>query len=170
LLTGPDWKGVKPAGIKEVVSCETDLALAIYRTQLFNSDDMDAVKKIQAGYGIQPLSKFLGQPAPASAPAVDYVRPYAPAEQKTSLELFNVLNFVLTLCPTVPSETNVMERFAKIGVGAGKTFEAEKLTPEIKLAIEQGVGDAWKEFADFKSTQVDRIGLMSRGLTGSMPL
>jgi hypothetical protein len=155
LLTGPGWIGAKPPGIKEAIPCETDLVLGIYRTQLFRSDDMDAVKKIQAGYRMQPLSKFLGQPLPAAAPAVDYIRPYAPAEQKTSLEIFSLLNFILKRCPTVPSETKLMERFAKIGVGAGQTFDESKLTPEAKQAIEQGVADAWKEFDDFKRSQID---------------
>ena len=36
-----------------------------------------------------------------------------------------------------------MARFAKIGVGAGKTIDASKLSPEIKTAIEQGMADAW---------------------------
>lgn len=155
LVTGPGWKGEKPAGIKEVIPCETNLMLGVYRTQLFRPDDIDAVKKIQAGYRMQPLSKFLGNAAPAAAPAVDYVRPYSPAEEKTSLEMFSVLNFVLTFCPTVPSESGLMERFAKIGVGAGKTFDPSMLPPDVKQAIEQGVVDAWREYDDFKRTQVD---------------
>ena len=155
LLTGPGWKAAKPAGIKGVIPCETQLVIGIYRTQLFRPDDMEAVKKIQEGYGMQPLSRFLGQPAPPAVPPLDYIRPYAPGEQKTSLQMFSVLNFILKLCPTVPSETKLMERFAKIGVGAGKTFDANKLTPEGKQAIENGVADAWKEFDDFKRTQID---------------
>ena len=43
-----------------------------------------------------------------------------------------------------------MARFAKIGVGAGKTFDASKLSPEMKTAIEQGMADAWADFADVK--------------------
>jgi hypothetical protein len=155
LVTGPGWMGAKPADIKEAIPCETDLVLGIYRTQLFRPDDIEAVKIIQAGYRLQPLSKFLGRPAPAAAPPLDYIRPYAPAEQKTSLEMFSVLNFLLKLCPTVPSETKLMERFAKIGVGAGKTFDASKLPVEVKQAIEQGVSDVWKEFDDFKRSQID---------------
>jgi hypothetical protein len=162
MLIGPGWKGAIPPGIKDVIPSETDFVVGIYRTQLFNPDDMNAVKKIQAGYGMQPLSKFLGQPAPPPPPALDYIRPYAPAEQKTSLEMFNVLNFFLKLCPTVPSETELMERFAKIGVGAGKTFDSSKFTPEVKQAVELGVVDAWKEFDDFKRTQID-TGKVSSG-------
>jgi hypothetical protein len=162
MLIGPGWKGAIPPGIKDVIPSETDFVVGIYRTQLFNPDDMNAVKKIQEGYGMQPLSKYLGQPTPPPPPALDYIRPYAPAEQKTSLEMFNVLNFILKLCPTVPSETELMERFAKIGVGAGTTFDASKFTPEVKQAVEQGVVDAWKEFDDFKRTQID-TGKVSSG-------
>jgi hypothetical protein len=43
-----------------------------------------------------------------------------------------------------------MARFAKIGVGVGKTFDAGKLSPEMKTAIEQGMADAWAEFAGLK--------------------
>lgn len=35
-----------------------------------------------------------------------------------------------------------MARFAKIGIGAGKRFDAAKLSPEMKTAIEQGMADA----------------------------
>jgi hypothetical protein len=48
-----------------------------------------------------------------------------------------------------------MERFAKIGVGAGKTLDLSTLAPDMKQALEQGVADAWKEYGDFKSTQID---------------
>jgi hypothetical protein len=81
------------------------------------------------------------------APAIDFIKPLTAAEQRTSPEFFNILNFVLRFCPTVPSETALMDRFAKIGVGAGKTFDASKLSPEMKTAIEQGMADAWAEHA-----------------------
>jgi hypothetical protein len=51
----------------------------IYRTQLFNPADMDNVKKVQAGYEVQPLSAFLGQPAPPAAPAVDWPKTEQPS-------------------------------------------------------------------------------------------
>jgi len=35
-----------------------------------------------------------------------------------------------------------------IGVGAGKTFDPGKLSPEMKAAIEQGRDDAWVAFAE----------------------
>src|SRR5438309_429109 len=145
MIAGPNWKGETPKGVKKVFRAETEFVFAVYRTQLFKPDDIDNVKKVQAGYKAQTLSAFLGQPAPKAAPAIDFIKPLSPAEEKTSPEFFNILNFVLQFCPTDPSETELMARFAKIGVGAGKTFDASKLSP--KTAIEQGIGDAWADFA-----------------------
>ena len=147
LIAGPNWKGETPKGVKKVFRSETQFVFAVYRTQLFKPDDLDNVKKVQAGYKAQTLSAFLGAAAPKAAPAIDFMKPLTPAEEKTSPQFFNILNFVLQFCPTDPSETELMARFAKIGVGAGKTFDPSKLSPEIKTAVEQGIADAWADFA-----------------------
>src|SRR4029453_13362773 len=42
-----------------------------------------------------------------------------------------------------PSEEALMQRFARLGIGAGKRFNAEGLAPEMRKAIEAGRGDAW---------------------------
>ena len=147
LIAGPDWNGETPKGVKKVIRSETGFALALYRTQLFNPADLDDVKKVQAGYRAQPLSAFLGQTAPKVA-AIDFVKPLTPEQQKTSIDFFKILNFVLTFCPTHPSETELMARFAEIGIGAGKNFDAGKLSPEMKNAVEQGISDAWSDFAN----------------------
>jgi len=146
LVAGPDWKGDAPKGVKKVIRSETELVLGAYRTQLFNPADLDNVKKVQSGYKAQPLSAFLGQPAPKAAPAIDFIKPLTPATQKTSPQFFNILNFVLEFCPTVPAEIELMTRFARIGVGAGKTIDFSKLSPEMKTALEQGMADAWTDF------------------------
>ncbi|MFZ2154541.1 MAG: DUF1254 domain-containing protein, partial [Bradyrhizobium sp.] len=41
MVVGPDWKGTTPPGIKKVFRSSTRLSIAIYRTQLFNPDDLD---------------------------------------------------------------------------------------------------------------------------------
>jgi hypothetical protein len=142
LVAGPGWQGDTPAGIAGVIRSETQLVLAIYRTQLLNPADLENVKKVQAGYTLQPLSAFLGQAAPHAAPAIDFIAPLTPATLKTSLEFFQQLNFVLQFCPTVPSETELMARFARIGVGAGKRFDPATLAPEMAAALQAGMADA----------------------------
>jgi hypothetical protein len=146
LVAGPGWKGETPKGVKKVIRSETEFVFAAYRTQLFNPGDLDNVKKVQAGYKAQTLSAFLGTGTPKAAPAIDFIKPLTPAEEKTSLQFFNILNLVLRFCPTDPSETELMARFTKINVGAGKVFDPSKLSPEMKEAIEQGIADAWAEF------------------------
>ena len=68
----------------------------------------------------------VGIPGPAAPPgaAIDFIKPLTIETQKTSLEFFDILNFVLRYCPTDPSEGELMKRFAKIGVGADETFNA----------------------------------------------
>ncbi|HEV7318086.1 MAG TPA: DUF1254 domain-containing protein [Ensifer sp.] len=155
LLAGPNWKGETPPGIKAVIRSETEFAFVLYRTQLFNPADIENVKKVQAGYTVEPLSSFLGQAAPAAAPAVDFAKPLSAADEKTSPEFFKILNFVLGFCPTNPSETDLMERFAKINVGGGKSFDFETFPKEMQQAIEGGIADAWAAFKEFKETELD---------------
>jgi hypothetical protein len=146
LIAGPGWKGETPKGVKEVIRSETEFVFAAYRTQLFNPGDLDNVKKVQAGYKAQTLSAFLGTAAPKAVPVIDFIKPLTPAEEKTSLQFFSILNFLLQFCPTDPSETELMARFAKINVGGGKAFDPSKLSPEMRTAIEQGIADAWADF------------------------
>jgi hypothetical protein len=166
VIAGPDWKGETPKSVKGVIRSETDLVLAVYRTQLFNPGDLDNVKKVQAGYKAQPLSAFLGQAAPPAAPAIDFVKPLTPVTQKTSLEFFNILNFALQFCPTNASEEELMSRFAMIGVGAGKTFDASRLSPDMKKPIEAGMADAWAEQATLKK-RIDAKDLASGDMFGT---
>ena len=60
LVAGPDWKGQKPEGIKNVVPSETGFIFCIVRTQLFGPDDLARVKEIQEAFDLQPLSSFVG--------------------------------------------------------------------------------------------------------------
>ena len=145
LIAGPRWKGEKPKGIKAVIRSETDLAFVFYRTQLFRPDDIENVKKIQAGYKVQPLSAFLGKAAPVPAPTIDFMKPISAEEERTSLEFFNELNWVLQFCPTHPSEKALMARFAKLGIGAGMKFDVQGLSSEIREAVEAGRADAWAD-------------------------
>lgn len=155
LLAGPGWQGETPAGIKQVIRSETELAFVLFRTQLFGPDDIDNVKKIQAGYRVQPLSAFLGQPAPPAAPPIQFIAPLTPEQQKTSPAFFNVLNFLLQFAPTHPSETALRERFARIGIVPGKPFDVAALPADQRQAVESGMADAWKAFAENKANEID---------------
>jgi hypothetical protein len=144
LVTGPGWQGEVPAGLTHVPS-ETDLVFVLYRTQLFEADDLENVRKVQAGYRAQPLSAFLGAAAPAAAPAVEWARPLTPEAQRTDPRFFEALNFVMQFTPAHESERDLRGRFAKLGIGPGGDFDASQLAPEMLEAVKGGMADAWAE-------------------------
>ena len=147
MVVGPGWQGETPEGLTKVYVSDTDFGVVVFRTQLFNPADISNVEKIQAQYKMQPLSAFLGTAPPPAAPEVDFIKPLTKDEEKTSLEFFNIMNFVLSYSPAVPSEAALRERFARIGIGGGMTFDSTTFSPDMKTAIEQGRADAWEAFA-----------------------
>jgi hypothetical protein len=167
LLAGPGWKGEKPPGINEVIRSDTDLALAIYRTQLIGPSDLDSVKKVQAGYQVEPLSAFLKQPPPPAAPPIDFVPPVTADQERTSPQFFDILNFALRFAPTLPAEKETRNRFAAIGIGPDGTFDADKLSPEMRTAIAGGMADAWAELQKLQKDKIDTGQVNSGDLFGS---
>ena len=97
MVVGPDWKGATPPGIKKVFRSSTQFSLAVYRTQLFSPDDLDNVKKVQAGYKVQTLSAYLKQPATtAAATAIDFPKI---DKELAKTNFFEYLDFALQFAP-----------------------------------------------------------------------
>jgi len=138
MVVGPDWKGATPPGIKKVFRSSTQFSAVAYRTQLFNAADMPNVEKIQAGYKAQPLSAYLKQPAPPAAAAVDFPKANSELVKKN---FFEYLDFALQFAPAGPEERAIREKLARIGVGAGKTFDFKDLPLTHKLEIGLGMKD-----------------------------
>jgi hypothetical protein len=145
LIVGAGWYHGVPKGITKVIHAETELVSVVGRTQLFNPADLDNVKKIQSQYKVQTLSAFLGKPAPPAARTPNWPKPVLPSEMKTSLDFFNILNFALQFCPTVPGEKDLCAKFAEIGIVPGKPFDVASLSPETKNAFQEGMADGQKE-------------------------
>jgi hypothetical protein len=141
LVAGPDWKGETPAGIKKVFRSSTQFSLVAYRTQLFNAADMPKVVKIQAGYKVQPLSAYLKQPAPPAAPTVNFPKI---DKEMVKTNFFDYLDFALQFAPPGPEEKDIRAKLARIGIGAGKTFDFKDLSVEHKAEVGLGMkeGDA----------------------------
>jgi hypothetical protein len=132
MVVGPDWKGDTPPGIKKVFQSTTPFALTVFRTQLFNADDMPNVEKVQAGYKGQPLSAFLKQPAPPAAPKIDFP-PATTAGIKENFYAY--LDAALQFVPITPENKDIRAKLASIGIGPGKSFEFKDLSLEHKAAV-----------------------------------
>lgn len=136
MVVGPDWKGATPPGIRKVFTSTTPFALSAIRTQLFNAKDMPNVVKVQAGYKAQPLSAFTNQPAPAAAPAINFL----PATTKGIKDNYLAyLEAALRFVPVTPEDRDVRARIARIGIGPGKTFDFKDLSLEHKAAVGEGL-------------------------------
>ncbi|MGB3480822.1 MAG: DUF1254 domain-containing protein [Mycobacterium sp.] len=167
LLAGPNWQGDTPEGVDQVIRSDSELTGVIYRTQLFGPSDLAEVEKIQAGYTVEPLSAYLGQPAPAPAPAIDFVPPLSAEQQKTSPQFFEILNFAMRFAPGRDGEQPLLDRFATLGIGPDGDFDADKLSPELRADIEGGMADAWAELQTFQKEQIATGKVSSADLFGS---
>jgi len=147
LLAGPGWTGEKPDGITEILASETDLIFGIIRTQLFDSDDLARVAEIQNSYALQPLSAYLGEAAPAKAPAIEF--PTWTEGAEFSVAAFDYLDFALGLVSTHPDESELMASFAKIGIGTTDTFSTTAMPPEYLGSLENAVQQSVEEIRAF---------------------
>ncbi len=154
MVVGPDWKGETPAGIKQVFHSSTQFSVAGYRTQLFNADDMPNVIKVQAGYKVQPLSAYLHQPAPPAAPAIDFPKIN---DKMVKTGFFEYLDFALQFAPPGPEEEAIRAKLAKIGVGAGKTFDFKDLSLKHKVEVGLGMKDGEAKVEKFLSADIKQI-------------
>jgi hypothetical protein len=147
LIAGPGWQGEKPDGVAKVFRCETDFSLVGFRTQLFGPDDIDNVKKVQAGYRARTLSAFLKKPAPPAAPEIEWPKI---DKQSAASDPFAYLNLVLRFCPpTGPAavEKPLRAKFARIGIEAGKPSPPDKLSAEQKAALAAGMKGGYEKIA-----------------------
>src|SRR4051812_26539849 len=112
------------------------LSLALYRTQLFDPDDLDDVRKVQDGYKVRTLSGYLDQPPPPPAPSLDFPKI---DKELVKTNFFEYLDFALQLAPPDANETAIRAQLARIGVGPGRTFAFKDLSVEDKLEIGLGM-------------------------------
>ncbi len=138
MVVGPEWKGKTPEKIKKIFRSSTQFSAAVYRTQLFSPEDMPNVAKIQSGYKAQTLSSYLKQPA-EKAEKIDFPKI---DNELAKAKFFEYLDFALQFAPPGPEEKNIREKLSKIGVGVGKNFNTDHLSPEkraeLELAMKEG--------------------------------
>jgi hypothetical protein len=138
LVAGPDWKGQAPAGVKKVFQSSTQFSMVLFRTQLFNPEDMPNVVKVQSGYKVLPLSAYLHQPAPPPAPTITFPKCN---KEMIKEKFFGYLGFALQFAPAGPEEKEIRTKLTCIGIGAGKEFDFK----ELGLAHQAEVGVGIKE-------------------------
>ena len=140
LLAGPGWDGETPGDVDAALRFETDVAFVIGRTQLLGPDDVERLGAIMAAYDLRPLSAHTGRPAPMSEP---FDWPAWNDDASRDERFIGYANALLPLCrPFHDEDVPHLERFARIGVGAGQPFDAAALDEEARGAIRSGIAEA----------------------------
>lgn len=141
LLVGPRWSGDKPGGVKQVLQFETDIVFIIGRTQLLGPDDVPALKAVQEGYKLRPLSEFAGTPPLPPPPPVDW--PVWNDDASRDERFIGYTNFLLTFCePIHDDDLELMQRLREIGIEPGAAFDVDALDPDVRAEISAGVQSA----------------------------
>jgi hypothetical protein len=154
LIASPSWKGATPPGISRVIRGESDLLGTLTRTELVGGDaDLPRVKQIQQSYKLQPLSRFLGQAAPPAAPAVRW--PVWVDGDETREAYWGYVSFLLPFVAPNAADAAMYTKLSAIGLRAGTTWQPEKLSPEIRQALQQGIEDARAEMKRRSEAGVD---------------
>jgi hypothetical protein len=140
-ITGPDWSGQLPAGVKELKSPTAIVWLLgrIYCTG--TPEDYAAVHAAQDQFALVPLSSY-GKPYTAPAGTVD-----ASIDMKTAVRdqvnalsataYFTLLAQLMKANPPAPEDAAEVAKFARIGLVPGKDFDASKFTPMFEKRVPQ---------------------------------
>ncbi|MCY1047105.1 DUF1254 domain-containing protein [Corallococcus sp. bb12-1] len=157
LIAGPGWDGVVPSDMDGVVRAETELVGILGRTSLSGVEDLPHLRELQKQYVLTPLSEFAGRPPPPPVP--QGVFPPWEEARALSSRFIGYVNFLFQFIPPVAAERALMERFARIGMGAGRVFAPEELPREWVEALEAGAEDGLQAIEEAEARTTSSLGL-----------
>jgi len=155
MFVGPDWKGEVPDGINKVIKSEGNYLLALGRTQVFGPNDVDNAQAVISGYKVESLGRYLGQDVEMTASPLLNLPPFNP--KKISNEYFiTYFNALMAQGKIHPTEVELFNKFAKIGIEPGKSFNPEDFDPEIIEAINEGIKSGMEKIKEESSKLGER--------------
>ncbi|MCX5581194.1 DUF1254 domain-containing protein [Kaistia terrae] len=142
LLVGPNWQGLKPAGITEVLRASTSLANAIPR--VFQDDTPEDKKAIQGVINqivAYPLKDFTGAAKTIAWNAVpDIPGPKSSGEETRWVvpeKFFDQFGEVLDIVAPLPGEEALYQQFRLLLDAASKDPELKKVLVETAVKTEE---------------------------------
>ena len=133
------------------IDAPTPYVWVIGRTKTDGPADYAAVRKIQAGYKVTPLSEFGRTPKPVEVkidPSVDMkTPPKTQVDTMTAGVYFAYAAELLKLHPPHVTDEPILAQMRKIGIERGKSFDIGKLDPVVQRALETAPQGAQKLMA-----------------------
>ncbi|MGB8364180.1 MAG: DUF1254 domain-containing protein [Rhizomicrobium sp.] len=147
MIAGPTWSGEPPTGVTEIIRADSWIVKLFARIVVEGPGDEVLIHVLQDSYRLEPLSDFLGRPAPPKAPSTPFLalapNGYrGPFFEQPSPDFISTFNFLMTLARVHPDETNIFAHFARIGIAPGADFKASTLPPDLAKAIQRGIDAA----------------------------
>ncbi len=138
-ITGPNWKGTLPDGVKEYKS-PTNIVWLLGRIYCDGTPaDYEAVHKLQDEFKLVPLSaygKSYSPPAGKVDPAIDLKTPVRDqVNRMNAVEYFTLLCELMKTNPPSPADAAQLERFASIGIVPGQDFDASKFKADFSRRV-----------------------------------
>ncbi|MGA6985748.1 MAG: DUF1254 domain-containing protein [Terriglobales bacterium] len=172
LVTPPGWSGSVPDGFTRI-SAPTPYVWIIGRTKTDGAEDYSAVRKIQAGYTVAPLSRWGKAPDPVSVkidPTVDMkTPPMVQVDTMSAGDYFSYAAELLKLHPPHLTDEPIIAQMKRIGIEPGKDFDISKLDPAVRKGVESAPEQGlqlmkWKlptvaRVANFWSMNTDTMGV-----------
>jgi hypothetical protein len=159
LVAPAGWSGAVPSGVTRI-DAPTPYVWIIGRTKTDGPPDYDAVRKVQAGYKVTPLSGWGQPPKPVQQVidrSVDVTTP--PKRQVDTMpgdKYFAYAAELLKLHPPHITDQPIIAQMKRIGIEPGKSFDFGGLDPAVKKAI-AGAPEAAQRLMAWKVATLARV-------------
>lgn len=153
LISGPNWQGEVPSGMKEIKTPTNDGAIGI-RTLVNGPEDVSTVHSIQDQFVLTPLSAFQsGQALTNSTSSLQGAGSNAsqglpPAPDPalippTGIKIYDEISKDMADNPPPLNDSAVIVKFKTIGIGPGMT-PSTQTNETIRQALENGIAEGEK--------------------------
>ena len=176
LVAGPSYTGEIPNQFDKdhVIRSSSRFMLALGRTAVYGPDDIDNVKKIQAGYLISPLQLSDGAGAQVESKESSDILPLFPfintqelASNDPEPELFfTYANFISKYMEIPSYEEELFQKFSQLGISPGSCFNGQYMSIRDYAAISAGI-KAGSQKID-RAPLLEKFGNVKDGWSGAI--
>lgn len=128
MIVGPEWRGDPPADITQVYRSPTPWAMILLRILVDNDNELEAVHVLQDKFKLMTED---GKPLPP----FDSERLPSVPEAGNQAQIWAVINRELTINPPPASDRSLVDQFAQVGIGPGKSQDISRLDPAVQKGL-----------------------------------
>jgi hypothetical protein len=143
LVTGPNWQGTVPSGMKQI-KAPTDSGLIGLRIFVNGPDDVSTVNSIQDKFSLSPLSGNTTSPATSVGVTSSNASKEIPVKftpsaiPKTGIAIYDEIGKDLANNLPPQADSEVLAKFKTIGIGPGLT-PSKSANDTVNQAFEKGI-------------------------------